>query len=77
MEFDSKMTEQRERSRTAAKGDFKGGLGDSGEMTTKYHTTAHILMAQALRNVLGDHVSRAVLILPRNVCDLTFKIPKR
>ena len=56
-EFDSKLTEQRERSRTAAKGEFKGGLADGGEMTTKYHTTAHILM-QALRDILGDNVSQ-------------------
>jgi alanyl-tRNA synthetase len=54
-EFNQLMLEQKQRSQTASKGVFKGGLADHSEQVIKYHTTTH-LMYQALKNALHVNV---------------------
>jgi alanyl-tRNA synthetase len=44
-EFEAALAEQRERSKTASRGMFKGGLEDTKEQTVKYHTVAHLVLA--------------------------------
>ena len=54
-EFDKALAEQRERSKTASKGMFKGGLEDHGEMSTKYHTATHLTLA-ALKKLVDKDI---------------------
>lgn len=57
-EFEEALNEQRERSKTASKGMFKGGLEDHGEMSTKYHTATHLLLAAIQKHINPDATQR-------------------
>ena len=53
--FNKCFIAHQEKSRTASAGTFKGGLADNSEITTRYHTSVHLVL-EALTRVLGEHV---------------------
>ena len=66
-EFEEALKEQRERSQTASKGMFKGGLEDHGEMTVKYHTACHLLLAALQKLISPDIVQKGSNITSERV----------
>ena len=58
VEFEQCLAEQRARSKTASEGMFKGGLEDHSEMSTKYHTATHLLLA-ALQKLIDKNIGQS------------------
>ena len=65
--FENKFKEHKEKSKTIEAGSFKGGLADSSEESTKYHTLAHLLLATLKEVISPDIIQRGCNINPERV----------
>ncbi len=66
-EFNECFKEHQEKSRTIDAGSFKGGLADTSEKSTQYHTLAHLLLA-TLQEIYGkDIMQKGCNITPERI----------
>lgn len=56
-EFDKKLKEHQELSRTSSAGMFKGGLANHNNKTVRLHTAHHLLLA-GLQAIVGPHIKQ-------------------
>jgi len=75
-QFDDLMQQHQELSRTASAGMFKGGLIEAGEMTTKYHTATHLLLA-ALRELISPDIYQKGSNITAERLRLDFNYPEK
>ncbi len=75
-QYNNLMREHQRLSRTASAGLFKGGLVESGEMTTKYHTATHLLLA-ALRQLVSPDIYQRGSNITAERLRLDFNYPER
>jgi len=76
-DFESEQKKHQRLSKTTSAGRFKSGLADSSEITTKLHTTTHLLLA-ALRKILKDKniIQKGSNITPERL-RLDFSFPRK
>ncbi len=65
--FDSRFKEHQKLSRTASKGDFKGGLADNSKESVRYHTLAHLVLS-VLKEMYGNNtIQKGANITPERL----------
>jgi len=76
-DFENRLKKHQELSRTASAGQFKSGLADHSEQTTKLHTAAHLLL-ESLKRILKDNkiIQKGSNITPERL-RLDFAFPRK